>query len=134
MLGFNFGKLGNVWDFLHRAALDYDTAIIVVTDADGNPIVGAKVEIVRQTVLFFSYTDENGEVVVHGKNGEHYTLIISGEKIETTEISDWTFGNATIQVKEKKFLEIRPEYIWLTPQNFFTDDVEVTSNVDWIIV
>ena len=133
MLGFRFGKLGNECDFFINATSDYDTATIVVNDENGNPVVGAKVEIVQQTILFFTYTDGNGEATVQGIVGEQYTLIISGDDIETKEIKNWDFGSTAIQVTEKKFLEIQPEYIWLTPQNHFTDDVQVMSNVNWII-
>lgn len=133
MIGFNFGRLGNNSDYFINTTSDYDVVTIVVNDENGNPIVGAKVEIVQQTVLFFTYTDENGEAIVQGENGEHYTLIISGERIETKELKDWAFENSTIQVKEKKFLEIHPEYIWLTRGNNYTDNVDVMSNVDWFI-
>lgn len=133
MIGFNFGRLGNNSDYFINTTLDYGVVTIVVNDENGNPIVGAKVEIVQQTVLFFTYTDENGEAIVQGENGKHYTLIISGERIETKELKDWAFENSTIQVEEKKFLEIHPEYIWLTRGNNYTDNVDVMSNVDWFI-
>lgn len=136
MVGFRLGKLGNDWEqLLLNGGLspDYDTAVITVVDGNGNPIADAKVEIKQQATVFFTHTDSKGEATMQGKNGESYTMTISGEKIETLVLDNWVFSDATVQVEVKKYLEIRPEYIWLMRSNNYTDSVDVLSNVDWFI-
>ena len=73
-------------------------------------------------------------VELKGKYDNVYVLTISGENIETKIIYDWVFqDNYEIQVDEKPYLEVKPEYIWLTRGNNYTDTVDVMSNVDWFI-
>lgn len=136
MISFHFGKLGNDWEqFLQNGGNvpRYDTIVVLVLDENGSPVTGAKVELIQQTVLFFTYTDDEGKAIVQGETGESYTLIISGDKIETKTLNNWLFNDSTIQVEIKKYLEVNPEYIWLTRGNNYTDTVDVMSNVDWFI-
>lgn len=134
IFGFRFGKLGNTTDNLSVKHISFDNSTIIVKDQYGNSVVGAKVEISNGTSVFISYTDENGNVELKGKYGNVYVLTISGENIETKIIYDWVFqDNYEIQVDEKPYLEVKPEYIWLTRGNNYTDTVDVMSNVDWFI-
>lgn len=134
MINLHFSKLGNDWDSILRNGGNvpsHDTAVITVIDDSGKPVVGAKIEISQQTILYFAYTDNNGEAIVQGKKGESYTIVISGDRIETNTQVDWSFNDSIIQVEAKKYLEVKPEYIWLTRGNNYTDTVDVMSNVDW---
>lgn len=136
MIGFHFGKLGNGWEqFLQNGGNvpRYDTVVVLILDEKGNPVTGVKVELIQQTVLFFTYTDDEGKAIVQGETDESYTLIISGDKIETKTLNNWLFTDSTIQVETKKYLEVKPEYIWLTRGNNYTDTVDVMSNVNWFI-
>lgn len=134
IFGFRFGKLGNTNGNLSVKPISFDTSTIIVKDQYGNPVIGVKVEISNGTSVFISYTDQYGNVELKGKYDDVYVLTISGENIETKIIYDWVFqDNYKIQVDEKPYLEITPEYIWLTRGNNYTDTVDVMSNVDWFI-
>lgn len=134
IFGFRFGKLGNTNGNLSVKPISFDTSTIIVKDQYGNPVIGVKVEISNGTSVFISYTDQYGNVELKGKYDDVYVLTISGENIETKIIYDWVFqDNYEIQVDEKPFLEVTPEYIWLTRGNNYTDTVDVMSNVDWFI-
>lgn len=134
IFGFRFGKLGNTNGNLSVKPISFDTSTIIVKDQYGKPVVGVKVEISNGTSVFISYTDENGNAELKGKYDDVYVLTISGENIETKIIYDWVFqDNYEIQVDEKPYLEITPEYIWLTRGNNYTDTVDVMSNVYWFI-
>ena len=134
IFGFRFGKLGNTNGNLSVKPISFDTSTIIVKDQYGNLVIGVKVEISNGTSVFISYTDQYGNVELKGKYDDVYVLIISGENIETKIIYDWVFqDNYEIQVDEKPYLEVEPEYIWLTRGNNYTDNVDVMSNVDWFI-
>lgn len=134
IFGFRFGKLGNTNGNLSVKPISFDTSTIIVKDQYGNPVIGVKVEISNGTGVFISYTDRYGNVELKGKYDDVYVLTISGENIETKIIYDWVFqDNYEIQVDEKPYLKITPEYIWLTRGNNYTDTVDVMSNVDWFI-
>lgn len=134
IFGFRFGKLGNTNGNLSVKPISFDTSTIIVKDQYGNPVIGVKVEISNGTSVFISYTDQYGNVELKGKYDDVYVLTISGENIETKIIYDWVFqDNYEIQVDEKPYLEVTPEYIWLTRGNNYTDTVDVMSNVDWFI-
>ena len=134
IFGFRFGKLGNTNGNLSVKPISFDTSTIIVKDQYGNPVIGVKVEISNGTSVFISYTDQYGNVELKGKYDDVYVLTISGENIETKIIYDWVFqDNCEIQVDEKPYLEVTPEYIWLTRGNNYTDTVDVMSNVDWFI-
>lgn len=135
LFGFRFGKLGNKKNNLsNKPIVSFDTSTLIILDQNGNSVVGAKVEVSNGASVFISYTDENGKAEIKGKYGNIYTLTISGENIETKVIYDWQFQESyNIQVETKPFLEVKPEYIWLTRGNNYTDTVDVMSNVDWFI-
>lgn len=134
IFGFRFGKLGNTNGNLSVKPISFDTSTIIVKDQYGNPVIGVKVEISNGTSVFISYTDQYGNVELKGKYDDVYVLTISGENIETKIIYDWVFqDNYEIQVDEKPYLEVTPEYIWLTRGNNYTNTVDVMSNVDWFI-
>lgn len=134
IFGFRFGKLGNTNGNLSVKPISFDTSTIIVKDQYGNPVIGVKVEISNGTSVFISYTDQYGNVELKGKYDDVYVLTISGENIETKIIYDWVFqDNYEIQVDEKPYLEVTPEYIWLTRGNNYTDKVDVMSNVYWFI-
>lgn len=134
ILCFRFGKLGNTNGNLSVKPISFDTSTIIVKDQHGNPVIGVKVEISNGTSVFISYTDQYGNVELKGKYDDVYVLTISGENIETKIIYDWVFqDNYEIQVDEKPYLEVKPEYIWLTRGNNYNDTVDVMSNVDWFI-
>lgn len=134
IFGFRFGKLGNTNGNLSVKPISFDASTIIVKDQYGNPVIGVKVEISNGTSVFISYTDQYGNVELKGRYDDVYVLTISGENIETKIIYDWVFqDNYEIQVDEKPYLEVTPEYIWLTRGNNYTDTVDVMSNVDWFI-
>ena len=135
LFSFRFGKLGNKNNNLsNKPIVSFDTSTLIILDQNGNSVVGAKVEVSNIASVFISYTDENGNAKIKGKYGNIYTLTISGENIETKVIYDWHFQESyNIQVETKPFLEVKPEYIWLTRGNNYTDNVDVLSNVDWFI-
>lgn len=134
IFGFRFGKLGNTNGNLYVKPISFDTSTIIVKDQYGNPVIGVKVEISNGTSVFISYTDQYGNVELKGKYDDVYVLTISGKNIETKIIYDWVFqDNYEIQVDEKPYLEVKPEYIWLTRGNNYADTVDVMSNVDWFI-
>lgn len=134
IFGFRFGKLGNTNGNLSVKPISFGTSTIIVKDQYGNPVIGVKVEISNGTSVFISYTDQYGNVELKGKYDDVYVLTISGENIETKIIYDWGFqDNYEIQIDKKPYLEVKPEYIWLTRGNNYTDTVDVMSNVDWFI-
>lgn len=134
IFGFKIGKLSNTNGNLSAKPIPFDTSVIIVKDWHGNPAIGVKVEISNKTSVFISYTDEYGKAELKGKYGDVYILIISGENIETKTYTDWVFqDNYEIQVDEKPYLKIEPEYIWLTCGNNYTDTVDVVSNAEWYL-
>lgn len=136
MVGLKFGRLGNDWGELIFADTESeDTACITISDENGTLISGVVIKVLRNgDIISTAVTGTNGIASVTGKIGETYTLQISGTKIESKTISGWEFGDLKVEVVLKKYLEIDPDYIWLTKGNNYTDDVDVTSNVVWNIV
>lgn len=35
---------------------------------------------------------------------------------------------------DKPYLDVNPRYVWLVPENGYSQDVQVTSNTDWVVV
>lgn len=37
-------------------------------------------------------------------------------------------------VNTSRFIIVEPQYLWLTPENYFTDDIDVISNTIWDVI
>lgn len=134
IFGLKFGRLGNRNNKSSAPVKPIDNSILLVKDQDGKPVFGAKVELSSRNSVFVAYTDEDGRAKISGTYGDYYVLTISGDNIETKVIEDWKFqDNYQVDVVVKPYLNLEPEYIFLCPENQYTDNVDVSSNVSWSI-
>ena len=135
-MGLRFSRLGNDWgELIFTDTESEDVAHVTISDENGTLISGVIIKVLRNgNITSTAVTDTNGIAIVTGKVGETYTLQISGTKIESKTISGWEFRDLKVEVVLKKYLEIDPDYIWLTKGNNYIDNVDVMSNVIWNII
>ena len=136
MLG-RFGKLGSEMEFFRL--LREDSVLIAthikIIDAKGQGVANVRIELrYGNKVIFVATTDSNGIATLKSPEGYDYTLSLSGTLIEPMTVPNFQIGDSvTITAQEKKYLTVQPDFIWLTPSNFFKSNVDILSNTEWII-
>lgn len=125
-----FGLLGNRTEYFETNDSFIFAAIIVVNE-DNEPVANVQIKLkLEDRIIVTKQTDSNGSVKIKVPKNT-YTLIISGDKIEDTVITNYNVTDIIISVTTKKYIELKPERIFLNPANMFKENVEVFSNTDW---
>lgn len=127
-----FGQLGNETELFENNNSNLVYATIKVVDENNNPISNAQITLKSENIILLKkQTDSNGIAIIKANPDNSYTLIISGDKIEDIIISNYKMSDITLSAIEKKYLELKPEYIWLNSYNYFKENVDVLSNTNW---
>lgn len=137
-MGRLFGRLGNEMEsFRLNSGVILDKCSIIVKNENGDLVVGAKVQLIFEGQIKFSTTtNKNGEAILQGINGNLYELKIISDSIQefTENFQFIENSQSEIIVSVKKYLEINPKFIWLTKSNNYTENVNVISNTNWLLI